>query len=784
MAYSTAYSNLSYEPKVLSYQQDFSWLDNIAQKRSEQDQKAYLYIDDLKNKALNIRFLNQSAQKVVNGYNTEIDNFFKQNDLSKVDLADYKTANSYTKIFNNLVSDTNLTNAYQVDKQIQSTLGTWKEAAKNPSKTGYSEANYNVWQNEHLIPYIQETDMNKLPTFNAGIFDPKYDYQKELKGLKSQVHFDGKKFDVMGKDGSKQTWDIQELTPEKLQIFFKGALSGEATSQMMKEAKSAFYNQYNSIPAERRGQLAQGLYEQDKQMYNDNKSRFDIKIEETKGKLAVASPEDKEKLQQELNIYTDQSKKFTFNKTVDEYTTLSKLELANQYAGRSLHEKLDNYAKGMAYQVKKVTSGINENYWKIQKFNFDVNNESYDRNRDKVKDAQWQMGYDLNVAKYQHDVEDDAAKNALKDAKSARDAKVSASSNGYFSGIADGEVDSGVTTIEDIDKNLGQLNAQLQTVNPETLTKEQAKGYIDNKNDNSPIANAIKTYALQNGYNGTVTDGLLGQLKGYVKNELEQGNLHTYFNDLKTQRNLYQKVKDDTWNKIMNDHIYTQNPSLRGAKPEVIQKFFDNNPSLAKQVKTYWNSELTSSMMSVKGNNFLIDLEKDKVNHYRNLNMVTSTLNSDKKLLNELGIKDGTAITSDMISSAEYSPITGKTKITLNSDAVKKDDDINGLNGRVITVDTPTSIRQQYGVDYSQKDKLANLAGYIDGSYKKATYKISKDVGSNNKWHVVIMKGDQVVINTLAGFSPSGEYRSATPMESDSVTDIENKVHEIINKMR
>ena len=121
--------------------------------------------------------------------------------------------------------------------------------------------------------------------------------------------------------------------------------------------------------------------------------------------------------------------------------------------------------------------------------------------------------------------------------------------------------------LKDVGKNLQKIVLRLESnqnllkflyytgVDPLSqldLTKEQIKGYIDNKNDNSPIANTIKTYALQHGYNGTVTDGLLGQLKGYVKNELEQGNLHTYFNDLKTQRNLYQKVKDDTWNKIMN----------------------------------------------------------------------------------------------------------------------------------------------------------------------------------------------------------------------------------------
>lgn len=781
MAYANAYSNYMYSSQPLNYSVSFDFLDKIAEKRGQSDEQAYRYMDDLKNKALNIRFLNQTGQKKVDEYNTEIDSFFKNTDLSKVDLADYKTANSYTKIFDKLSSDNTLVRAYQVDKQVQNTWNTWKESAKNPSKTGYSEANYNVWQNEHLMPYIQENNLSKLTTFDSGIFDPEYDYQKELKGLKSQVHFDGKKFDVLNSDGSKQTIDIQELTPEKLQIFFKGALSGKATAQMIKEAKSSFYNHYNSVPVEQRETLAKDLYEREKSKYDNIRINFQKQIEELKGKQSVASPEERERIQKDIDTYQNEANNFVFKNTINDYTSLSKVGLANQYAQSSLHDKISNYAKGMSYQIKKVTSGVNENYWKHKDLDFKINNEQYDRNRDKVKDAQWQMGYDLSVAKYQHGVEDDAAKNALKGVKSASDTKLAQSSNGFFSSYTEGDVDSGVTTIEDVDKILSQVNSQLKVVNPETLTKEQVKYYIDN-NDNTPIGKTIKTYARQSGYNGVVTDNMLGGIKGYIKNELEQGNLHSHFNELKTQQRLYQTIKDRTWNKIMNEHIFPQNPQLKGATPEVVQKFFNNNPSLAKQVKELWNSELTSNMISVKGNSMNIDLDKDKTYHSRNLDLVTSILNSDKTTLNSIGIVEGKAITKDMISSAQYSPITGKTKVILKDDIDKEDS--RGLNGKIITVDTPPAIRSQFGVDYSQKDKLAEVAGYYDGSYKKATYKISKDENNPNHWHVIIMKGDEVILNTLGGYTSSGEYRSAQPLESDSVTAIENKVIDIINKVK
>ena len=130
-----------------------------------------------------------------------------------------KTANSYTKLFDEIASDDLLNKSYQVDKQIQSTLNSWKEAAKNPSKTGYNVANHNVWTNEHLLPYVQENDLTKIPTFNSGNYDPEYDYQKELNGIKGQVHFDGNKMEIIDSQGGKKTIDRQYITPEKLHSF-------------------------------------------------------------------------------------------------------------------------------------------------------------------------------------------------------------------------------------------------------------------------------------------------------------------------------------------------------------------------------------------------------------------------------------------------------------------------------------------------------------------------------------------------------------------------------------
>ena len=51
--YNTAYSNHMYTNSPLNYVQDFSWLEKTAKERNIKDQEAYLYVNDLKNKALN-----------------------------------------------------------------------------------------------------------------------------------------------------------------------------------------------------------------------------------------------------------------------------------------------------------------------------------------------------------------------------------------------------------------------------------------------------------------------------------------------------------------------------------------------------------------------------------------------------------------------------------------------------------------------------------------------------------------------------------------------------------
>jgi hypothetical protein len=182
-------------------------------------------------------------------------------------------------------------------------------------------------------------------------------------------------------------------------------------------------------------------------------------------------------------------------------------------------------------------------------------------------------------------------------------------------------------------------------------------------------------------------------------------------------------------------------------------------------------------MISVRGNDLLIDLDKNKDTHYRNADMVTVSLNSNKAILKELGLEDNKAITRDMIASAVYPPITGKMQITLKDDAVKKDDELD-LNNRVVTIDTPREIRRQFGVDVSEKELNARRDGFYNGEYKGFKYKISEDFNNKGRFHFVI---DNTPINSTGSFidgkfvPPQSSDKSIEEIEQDIKTYIDNR---------
>ena len=103
-----------------------------------------------------------------------------------------------------------------------------------------------------------------------------------------------------------------------------------------------------------------------------------------------------------------------------------------------------------------------------------------------------------------------------------------------------------------------------------------------------------------------------------------------------------------------------------------IEKYLNNHGSISNSIKDLWNNSINEHFKSIKGENKIFKLDKDKDTDYRNLDLVTSILNSDRNQLEAIGVPKGVSITRDMISSAVYSPLTGKTSITFNQNAVKK----------------------------------------------------------------------------------------------------------------
>jgi hypothetical protein len=762
--YATSYSNAKANTQPLDYTVDFSFLSNIAQKRGQKDEQAYQYLDSLKSKALNIQFLQPEARKKVEGYNKEITDFFTSKDLNKIDLADFKTTNSYAKIFDKIATDSQLLNNYDTDKQMQAVMKTYQEAAKNPSKTGYNESNHNVWNNEILTPYMQETDLNKTATYNPGSFSAYYDYHKDLNTFKGQIHFDGNKFEIADGKGGKQVVDVQGISANKVYKFLNGALPQQAINQMITEAKSNFYNHYNSIPESNKAQLAQSLFEKESAKHEQLKKEYRGDIDQIKGEMQSASPEKKLELQAKLESTEAQYKNYDFTMSPTDFTSLSKVGLANRFAGSQVQDKLQNYSQGIAYQIIKKSQTIDQNFWKTQDYSFAVNKETYKRQRDVIEDTKWQ-------AKFEQDERQADAKIAAGVKKNSKGETVTEDGQvlppgGFFTGIVEGSNTSGVTDIKTVDEKLKAYNDELKFKNPDNITKELITAQLK-QGDGTMLSNYIKRFAGDLDYNGVVTDEMVGYIRGKLKLTMEHGQLSTHFNRINQDKIILQEIKDRTWREITDSK-----PGLRGKDDAGVQAYFKANPGMIETVRKEWNDKLTASMNSVRGTSFIIGLEKDKENSTRNLQIVTNTVNESAETLTKLGL-NGKVITPNMIATATYDPMTTSMTVTFKGN-YDSDGKVlqTGIANSTITVPVSTTVANQFGGRMSSADINFKRFGKYQGEYQGYKYSVRKAAGTEG-YDFTIIKPDGVKINSNGYHDTDGNYKELPPQDIQSIEAFE-----------
>lgn len=781
MAYATAYSNLLYDSKPLDYKVSSDWLSKVAEQRNAMYMQNYQKIESYKSKALNLNLLNPVAQAKADEYNKEIETFFKDTDLSKVDLADVKVSNKYLDIFKKLDTDANFNRTYRLDNEMKSVLGQWKEAAKNPNKTGFSTDNQIVWQNEYLDRYMKETDMSKIPMLQAGQFDPHYDYMKEIIGLKGMLHFDGKKFEVNNGAGKKEIIDKTELNDVKIQTLLKAGLSGKAVNQILKEGKSMFYQNYNSLPEGNKDSFALEMYNNDKKRVTDTKKEYDKAIAEIDGKLKVANlltEEKKLQLLEQRKAYAEQRDGLVFTSNEKDYLSLDKFGLAQRYAQVRLHDKINQTAKAMAYKIEKVTSESDRAFWDTKNFELKVSNEEFDR---KMQNADLLLkSKQLELNEKRLDIEQQKADTASTKAGSAKDKKLEKDSNGFFVGYGTDENVSGTITVEQLTGKINEFNAIYQKgKSQETLTPTSVLDIM--RNDNSVYGNTLRDAAKSLGIKDNVTPSQLGSLKVIMDGHMKNGSLAEYFNENEEKLRFYSGIKDATFNKLFKEKF----PHMAGKSSAEISSFFAKNSTLAKPFREAWELEINKNMTSYNSSTRIIGVEGEK--NTANLEVISQVMNSpeNKGILKQIGITENFTITKDMIESATYkNDNIGKTatmKVTFKQKAVQENSGLNKIsdkiNSRTYEFKVPNTI-----MDNIDKDKMSvSDMNFIATKEKNTSYK-GFDIKLFAKTDGTIGYSIKTPTQYISSEAPSGANAARGGIQADRASEVLKLIHDQIDK--
>jgi hypothetical protein len=480
--------------------------------------------------------------------------------------------------------------------------------------------------------------------------------------------------------------------------------------------------------------------------------------------MQSASPERKLELQAKLESTEAQYKNYDFTMSPKDFTSLSKVGLANRYAGSQVQDKLQNYSQGIAYQIIKKSQTIDQNFWKTQDYSFAVNKEQYKRQRDVIEDTKWQ-------AKFEQDERQADAKIAAGVKKNAKGETVTEDGQvlppgGFFTGVVEGSNTSGVTDIKTVDEKLKAYNDELKFKNPDNITKELITAQLK-QSDGTMLSQYIGRFAGDMGYNGVVTDEMVGYIRGKLKATMEHGQLSTHFNRIAQDKIVLQEKKDRTWREV------TENiPGLRGKDDAGVQAYFKANPDMIDTVRKDWNDKLTASMNSVRGTSFIIGLEKDKENSTRNLQIVTNTVNESAETLAKLGL-NGKVITPNMIATATYDPMTTSMTVTFKGN-YDSDGKVlqTGIANSTITVPVSTTVANQFGGRMSSADMNFKSLGKYQGEYQGYKYSVRKVPGGSGA-DFSITKPDGTTINSSGYYDTDGNYKELPPQDIQSIEAFE-----------
>lgn len=242
---------------------------------------AYKNIQNLRQQALNINFLNEKEQGKIDHFNNQVNEFFSKTQEFG-DLSDPNISGRYAKIFNIIGKDPELIQRYRQDKKYQQMLMDVenKKNAKDPRKEGFHPINYGNFLSR--IQEYSETDLDK-DTYEVRPYNNYVDYNTEIAKLVKNVPI--KKFtqDIPTGDGRIQTITRVGRDPNEVRRVVSDYMQSNGVTQLREEAEFELRNN-QSIEGKA------GLYNNYTGYINQQKQILNTQLDAVKARQKTAKP--------------------------------------------------------------------------------------------------------------------------------------------------------------------------------------------------------------------------------------------------------------------------------------------------------------------------------------------------------------------------------------------------------------------------------------------------------------------------------------------------------------
>lgn len=199
---------------------------------------AYRNIQNLRQKALNIQFLNEKEQRKIDHFNNQVNDFFSKNE-ELGDLSNSAIANKYTNIFNIIGKDPELIKRYKKDAKYQKMLLDVenKKNSKDPIKAGFHPVNYS-----NFLSRVQEYSETDLDTedFEVRPYNNYIDYHAEIARLVKDVPI--KKYTEERPTGDGRIVSITRVgrDPNEVRRVVSNFMQSKGAVQLREEAEYDF----------------------------------------------------------------------------------------------------------------------------------------------------------------------------------------------------------------------------------------------------------------------------------------------------------------------------------------------------------------------------------------------------------------------------------------------------------------------------------------------------------------------------------------------------------------